>query len=100
MRTVTSCRPAIAWLEGCFSGPPNDRGWRGSLRATGVCGSHNGPDVPRRGAASADMTDSSDSNAMLAAIVNARRGDEKNRIQSAEVGWERLHYPTAGPSTQ
>ena len=80
IRAVRSCRPASAWLDGRLSGPPNDFGCRGSFRATGVCGSQIGPDVPRRGAASAGSTDNSDSSAMPPAMVNARRGDDVNRM--------------------
>jgi hypothetical protein len=63
-----------------LTGPPNARGWRGSFRATGVCGSQIGPDAPRRGAASAGLTDISDNSVMLPASVNARNGDEVKRM--------------------
>ena len=80
IRAVMSCSPASARLDGSLSGPPNDFGWRGSFRAAGACGSQIGPDALRRGAASAGLTDTNDSSAMLPASVNARRGDEVNRM--------------------
>src|SRR3954452_7433392 len=99
-RTETSCNPANAWTDGRFTGPPNERGCRNSLRAAGVCASQSGPDA-RRGAAAAVSTDISDSTRMLPAMVNARRGDAKNRMKPVEVSGERgqLSHTTAGDAT-
>jgi len=83
-RAVGSVRPNSCGVRAGFSGPPNDFGWRASLRSVVAWGSQTGPARRPIGAADAGSADTSQSSARLPAVTKVRTSDDKSGIKAVK----------------